>query len=81
MKVLWSVEKQYWSMAQLAAIINESDTTIRLYCRLFHVYPKRGKNGFIQFSLAEKVLISEISRLMVQEKRNVENVKQKLGIL
>ena len=81
MTITQDIEKQYWTIGEVAEILQLAESCIRFWCQEFGVGVKRSQANHRRFMLHEITKLHVIKFLLHTEKYSVEGCKSKLKLL
>lgn len=80
MTITHDIEKQYWTIGEVAEQLQIAESNVRFWCDEFGIELHR-KNNHRKFTLANITKLQVIKILLHEQKFTVEGAKEKLSLL
>lgn len=81
MTITQDIEKQYWTMGEVADILGVAESCVRYWDKEFEIVHKRSQANHRRFTLNEITKFKVVQFLLHTEKYTVEGSKSKLKLL
>ncbi len=81
MTITQDIEKQYWSIGEVAEMLGVAESCVRYWCQEFELAAKRSSTNHRKFVLQEITKLHVIQFLMHKEMYSIEGAKSKLKLM
>lgn len=81
MTITDDIQKQYWTIGEVADILGVAESCVRYWCKEFGVGKYRSKTNHRRFTIQDIVKLQAVQFLLHSEGHTIEGCKSKLNLI